>query len=85
MSAPQTTDLADAVVKGVELARAYRLLSSGQAAEAREACGLSQADVARLLHVGRGTVSRWEARLRRPPAELALAYARLVTYAGESA
>jgi len=55
-----------------------RATSTGQAAEVRQAAGLSQADVAKVLGVTTSAVCRWERGQRTPRADVAAAYARLL-------
>lgn len=45
---------------------------------ARIAADLTQTDLARLLHVGPNTVSRWESGVTPLPLDMAVAYARIV-------
>jgi DNA-binding XRE family transcriptional regulator len=68
-------------VRPAELAAvaAFRAeLASGKARTARESAGLSPAEVASALGVSRQTVGLWESGKRKPTAEHALAYGRLL-------
>lgn len=68
----------DVVEMAAELARIRRLVRSGQARAIRVDAGLSQGDIARLIGVQPGAVSRWEAGLRVPRGDKALAYGRVL-------
>jgi transcriptional regulator with XRE-family HTH domain len=50
--------------------------NSGRSERLREAAGLTQADLARLVGVTAAAVSRWEAGLRTPRGTSAIAYAK---------
>ena len=60
------------------LVEARRAAETGQARELREAAGLSQGEIARAAFVSPATVSRWEARVRRPTGEPAVRWARVL-------
>lgn len=62
----------------VELAEVRRLLSSGEARRIRVASGLSLSEVAGVLKVSTGAISRWENAKRRPGGRAALAYGHLL-------
>jgi len=53
-------------------------MMSGKARAARESAGLSPAEVASALGVSRQTVGLWESGKRKPTADHALAYGRLL-------
>lgn len=53
-------------------------LKSGRAREAREAAGIHQAEVAKMLGVSRVAVSAWESGKCSPRTDRALAYGRLL-------
>ena len=60
------------------LSEARLAVASGRATSVREAAGLSQGEVARAIGVTPATLSRWEARQRRPTGGAAVRYARLL-------
>ena len=60
------------------VARTRAGLRSGDARRAREAAGVSAAEVARVIRVSRATVSDWETGRRVPTDGHALAYGRLL-------
>ena len=61
-----------------EIRSARRLPSRALARAIRQACGISQARLAKELGVGRVTVTRWESGRRTPRGRLARAYADLL-------
>lgn len=61
---PVTND--DAAERAATIARARRMLKSGQARAIRMAAGLSQGEMASLFPVHRMTLARWEAGTRTP-------------------
>jgi DNA-binding transcriptional regulator YiaG len=66
-------------VRSSDLAAVARIrdeLRSGAARIAREAAGISAAELARTLKVSRTTLGDWEAGRKRPTEAHALAYAR---------
>jgi len=62
----------------VEAARARRLAQSGEARRIRERAGASRSDIARSCKVADSTIGRWEAGTRRPRADTARRYARVL-------
>jgi DNA-binding XRE family transcriptional regulator len=68
-------------VRPADLAAAVRIradLASDAAREAREAAGITAADMARTLGVSRQAVSSWETGAVVPTLEHALAYGRVL-------
>ena len=50
--------------------------SSGRGKELRELAGLKQTELARLVGCSAAAINRWEAGLRTPGGDLAVAYAK---------
>ena len=67
------------------VARTRAGLRSGDARRAREATGVSAAEVARVLRVSRMAVSNWETGRKVPTDEHALAYGRLLAVLAQRA
>ena len=59
--------------------RTITSMRTGEARETRKTLGARQTDIAQVLGVTRQAVSQWEAGVRRPSAEHAAAYGRLLT------
>lgn len=68
----------EAIETAQSLAAIRRLLRSGEAKFIRLEAGLTQGELARLLDVTPGAVSRWEAGDRIPRGEVALRYRELL-------
>ena len=65
-----------------QVARTRAGLTSGDARRAREAAGVSAAEVGRVVGVSRMAVSHWERGAKRPTDRHALAYGRLLAALG---
>lgn len=61
-----------------ELLEARNAAQSGRARRLREACGLSQCEVARLVGVRPSTINRWERQLRVPHGDVAVRWAEVL-------
>lgn len=69
-------------MRPADLAAAVRIradLASGTARQAREAAGITAADMARAIGVSRQAVSSWETGAVVPTLEHALAYGKVLT------
>lgn len=66
------------VSEALLLVEARTYASTGQAVAIRQAAGLSQGEIARAIGTTRSSISRWEAKLRRPSGPPAIAWARLL-------
>ena len=60
------------------LVEARTAARTGEGVAVREAAGLSQGELARAVGISPGTLSRWEAGLRKPTGPAALRYARVL-------
>lgn len=67
------------------VARTRAELRSGDARRAREAAGVSAAEVARIIRVSRATVGDWESGRKAPTGEHALAYGALLAVLTQAA
>lgn len=67
------------------IARIRAELRSGDARRARQAAGVSAAEVARIIRVSRATVGDWEAGRKVPTGEHALAYGALLAVLAQAA
>jgi DNA-binding transcriptional regulator YiaG len=67
------------------VARIRAELRSGDARRAREAAGVSAAEVARIIRVSRATVGDWESGRKSPTGEHALAYGALLAVLAQAA
>jgi transcriptional regulator with XRE-family HTH domain len=68
-------------VSGREHAEAvaiFRALADGSAKARRKAAGVTQAEMAAVLHVWQSAVSQWETGKRTPDVKSALAYGRVL-------
>jgi DNA-binding transcriptional regulator YiaG len=66
------------VTGAVSLVEARQLASSGEARQIRQQAGLSLAEIAEAVGVGRATVYRWETGLRSPHGAPARRYGSLL-------
>jgi transcriptional regulator with XRE-family HTH domain len=74
----------DAITTARAARRARRFVRAGLLREAREALGLTQDDLARLVGVKQPTISRWEAAKATPRARHAIRLAELLERADEA-